>query len=59
MITVDVDGRDLNCLVYIDPVTEEGNPKVEYISRINNGIRDAGFPEEYITRYLRPFVPEC
>jgi gamma-glutamylcyclotransferase len=59
MITVDVDGRDLNCLVYIDPVTVEGNPKVEYIARINNGIRDAGFPDAYVTRYLRPFVPAC
>jgi gamma-glutamylcyclotransferase len=59
MIIVDVDGRDLNCLVYIDPVTDEGKPKVEYISRINNGIRDAGLPDAYVTRYLRPFVPAC
>jgi gamma-glutamylcyclotransferase len=57
MISVEVNGRGLNCLVYIDPVTEEGKPKDEYIARINNGIRDAEFPEEYITRYLRPFIP--
>jgi gamma-glutamylcyclotransferase (GGCT)/AIG2-like uncharacterized protein YtfP len=57
MIPVDVDGQELYCLVYIDPVAEEGEPKVEYISRINHGIPDADFPEEYITRYLRPFVP--
>jgi gamma-glutamylcyclotransferase (GGCT)/AIG2-like uncharacterized protein YtfP len=56
-LAVDVDGRGLNCLVYIDPVTEEGQPREEYITRINNGIRDAGFPDEYITRSLRPFVP--
>jgi gamma-glutamylcyclotransferase (GGCT)/AIG2-like uncharacterized protein YtfP len=57
MITADVDGRVLNCLVYIDPVAREGEPKEEYIARINNGIKDAGFPDEYVNRYLRPFVP--
>jgi hypothetical protein len=58
MITVDVGGRDQSCLVYIDSVAEEGEPKEEYIARINNGIRDAGLPDEYVTRYLRSFVPE-
>ncbi len=58
IMPVDVEGRSLGCLVYIDPVTEEGKPKEEYVSRINNGIRDAGFPADYITCYLRPFVPE-
>jgi gamma-glutamylcyclotransferase len=57
MISVNVDGRELSCLVYIDPVIEEGAPKDEYIARINSGIKDAGFPDEYITRYIRPFVP--
>jgi len=57
MITIEVDEKSLNCLVYIDQVTKEGEPKNEYITRINNGIRDAGFPEEYVTTYLRPFVP--
>lgn len=57
MIAVEVDGRELSCLLYIDPVVEEGKPKEEYIARINNGIQDAGFPDEYVTRYLRPFVP--
>lgn len=58
MITIDVDGRDLSCLTYIDPVVEEGRPREEYITRINNGIHDAGFGDEYVNRYLRPFVPE-
>jgi gamma-glutamylcyclotransferase (GGCT)/AIG2-like uncharacterized protein YtfP len=58
MLVVTVDGRELNCLVYIDRVVEEGRPKAEYITRINNGIRDTGMPDEYITRYLRPFVPK-
>jgi gamma-glutamylcyclotransferase (GGCT)/AIG2-like uncharacterized protein YtfP len=59
MITIEVEGRDLNCLVYFDQVTKVGEPKEEYVSWINNGIKDAGFPDEYVTRYLRPFVPTC
>jgi gamma-glutamylcyclotransferase (GGCT)/AIG2-like uncharacterized protein YtfP len=59
MIEVAVEGRDLSCLVYIDPVIEEGEPKEEYIARINHGIQDAGLPDEYVESYLRPFVPAC
>ena len=58
MIAVDVNGQELDCLVYIDPVVEVGEPKEEYIARINSGIRDADFPEAYVSQYLRPFVPE-
>lgn len=58
MIMVNQEGRALDCLVYIDPVTVEGRPREEYIARINNGIRDAGLNAEYVSRYLRPFVPE-
>lgn len=57
MITVDVDGGERTCLVYIDPVVQEGSPKEEYIARINNGVHDAGLGDDYVTRYLRPFVP--
>ena len=57
MMVVTVDGRDLSCLVYIDPVTEEGQPKEEYIVRINNGIEDADLPDDYISCYLLPFIP--
>ena len=56
IIAVDVGGRELSCLVYIDSVIEEGAPKEEYVVRINNGIKDAAFPDEYVTQYLRPFV---
>jgi gamma-glutamylcyclotransferase (GGCT)/AIG2-like uncharacterized protein YtfP len=57
ILAVEVHGARLSCLVYIDPVTEEGLPREEYIVRINKGIRDAGFPHEYVERCLRPFVP--
>jgi gamma-glutamylcyclotransferase len=56
-LSISVDGQELSCLVYIDPVTEEGEAKEEYIARINNGVNDAGFPHDYVTRYLRPYVP--
>jgi gamma-glutamylcyclotransferase (GGCT)/AIG2-like uncharacterized protein YtfP len=58
MIAVDVNGQELDCLVYIDPVALAGEPKEEYIARINSGIRDAELPDAYVAQYLRPFVPE-
>jgi len=57
IISVDVGGRELSCLVYIDSAIEEGAPKDEYVVRINHGIKDAEFPDEYVTRHIRPFVP--
>lgn len=49
--------RDVNCLVYIDPVTREGLPDADYIARINAGLRDACLPEEYVDHFIRRFVP--
>jgi len=57
MMQIVLGERELNCLVYVDPVIEEGTPKGEYIARINQGIQDAGLPTEYVERYLRPVVP--
>jgi hypothetical protein len=48
---------EISCLVYIDPVSEEGAAKAAYIARINSGLRDAGLPESYVQKYIRPFVP--
>lgn len=48
----------LRCLVYIDRETQEGNPKNEYIERMNKGLSEANLPDEYVNRYIRPFVPE-
>ena len=44
-------------LVYVDPVTEEGVPKKEYIRRINSGLADAKLSPEYVSRYVRKFIP--
>jgi len=57
VIPVDLNGHTLSCLVYVDQVAREGEPKEEYIARINHGILDAGFPDEYVIRYLRPYIP--
>lgn len=59
MVPVAVNGQYTNCLVYVDPVTEEGRAKEEYVARINYGIRDAGMSDEYVSRYLRSFIPAC
>jgi len=48
---------ELSCLVYIDPVSEEGAPEAAYIARINYGLRDAGLPESYVEKQIRRFIP--
>lgn len=46
------------CLVYVDPVEEEGVPWPEYVGRLRRGIADARLPAGYVERYLRRFLPE-
>jgi len=54
-------GKKLNSLVYVDVERlSESHPKKEYIHRMNMAIDDAleeGVPNDYIDRYLRPFIP--
>ncbi len=57
ILTIELNGQSASCLTYVDPVTVEGESKVEYIDRINNGIRDAGLNSDYVSHYLRPFIP--
>jgi gamma-glutamylcyclotransferase len=57
MMTVEFEGERRKCLVYIDPVEEEGKPKQEYIEKINKGISDSELPQKYINRYIRKFIP--
>ena len=58
MMTVEVDGQNKNCLVYIDSIEQEGKPKEKYIQRINKGLIDSKLPSDYILKYVRKFVPE-
>ncbi|KAF2650390.1 hypothetical protein K491DRAFT_133745 [Lophiostoma macrostomum CBS 122681] len=49
-------------LVYINRnQTREHGPKKEYISRMNQGIKDAvkqGVPEKYVVKVMRKFIPK-
>ena len=43
----------INCFTYIDPIVEVGQPKLEYIDRIKNGLNDSDFRESYNKKILR------
>ena len=54
------DSREVEALVYVD--TErvgEGEPREEYVYRINRGVEDAvrsGVPGEWVERVVRRFI---
>jgi len=52
LLVVETAKGKLRCLVYVDPVRQEGPPHEEYVIRIRNGIRDAALPTQYVERYL-------
>ena len=47
-----------DCLIYIASNNDMGKPEVEYIERINAGIKSANLPDDYVEQWIRPFVPE-
>jgi len=55
-------GQVVKALVYVDERRlGEGICKEEYVHRMNRGIRDAkskGLEDEWVRRYIRPFVRE-
>ena len=55
-------GKQEDMLCYVDGNNlEDATPKEEYVHRMNIGIDDAvgeGMPKAYVTKYLRPFIPE-
>lgn len=57
IMMVEVNGQRQECLVYVDPIEEEGKPNLEYIERMNKGISDSKLPSEYIDQYIRKFIP--
>ena len=52
-----VDDIAYDCLVYVDPITEEGTPDEGYASTINEGIKDSNLPQEYVEKYIREKIP--
>ena len=57
-----VNRRSVEALIYVDVERKrESKPVEEYIYRMNMGMRDAlkeGISDDYIKKYLRPFIPE-
>jgi gamma-glutamylcyclotransferase len=54
------EGRDMLLYINRNAVTPS-EPKVEYVGRMNMGIRDAvaaGVPEKYVKEVMRKFIPE-
>lgn len=53
---------EIKALIYInEKLLKDSPPKTEYIYRMNMAIADgikAGIPEEYMEKYLRPFIPK-
>ena len=58
LMMIEAEGQCVECLVYVDPVEQEGEPKQEYIERINKGVLDSKMPVDYIDRYVRKFIPQ-
>ena len=58
VLPVNLDGKSIDAMVYIDLITDEGEPKEEYIDRINAGLADAGLSDAYVARQVRRFVRE-
>jgi gamma-glutamylcyclotransferase len=57
ILPIIADGVSCDCFVYVDPVIQEGPPKNEYIDRINAGLVDSKFPDEYVEKYIRNKIP--
>ena len=51
-LSIIADGVSCDCFVYVDPVIQEGPPKNEYIDKINAGLVDSKFPDEYVEKYI-------
>lgn len=56
-----VRGEPLQALVYVSRrYTTEGDPRDEYVDRMNLGVTDAlklGVSEEYVKKYIRTYIP--
>jgi gamma-glutamylcyclotransferase len=53
-------GEYVQALVYVSPFTEDGEPREEYIHRMNYGIADAvalGMSERYVNERMRKVIP--
>jgi gamma-glutamylcyclotransferase len=51
-IDIETERGAIRCLVYVDPVSEEGMPEREYVEWMKHGIHDAKLPSFYVDTYL-------
>ena len=56
IVTVKINGSQVEALVYIDPNANEGTLSSEYGLRIKAGITDAKLSPEYVAKYLTPYL---
>ncbi len=56
MLEVEVGGRSCSCLVYVDPVEEEGEPREEYVERLRRGFVDTRLPAPYLASICGRFT---
>lgn len=60
LATVRLDGGlTLKALVYIDPVTDHGAPRLGYLPRVVRGALDFRLPQTYVARIIAPFLRDA
>jgi cation transport regulator ChaC len=52
-------GITLKALVYIDPVAEDGEPRLGYLPRVVRGALDFRLPQTYVARIIAPFLRDA
>jgi len=55
-LPVETGNGQVECLVYVARDAREGTPRDEYVRRIQEGLRDANLPEEYVRKYITPLL---
>ncbi|MBI3884114.1 MAG: gamma-glutamylcyclotransferase [Opitutae bacterium] len=55
-VTVRFKGEDMSCMLYVDPIAQEGRPKKRYAAAIRKGIKDAKLPADYVKKYLEKYL---
>ncbi len=51
-----LNGEVTSAMIYIDPITEEGSPRAEYVRRIEASIVDAELTPAYVERCIRKWL---
>jgi len=52
-------GTTIKALLYVDPVTDRGEPRLGYLPRIVRGALDFRLPKSYVERIIAPFLRDA